>query len=67
METELHVCYIRAQGLGPVYACSLVGGSVSESSQGSRFVDSIGLTVEFLSPSGPSILPQNFQPQNLLV
>jgi hypothetical protein len=37
----------------------LVGGSVSESSQGSKLVDSLGLPVEFLSPSGPLILSPN--------
>jgi hypothetical protein len=57
METELHVCYICAGGLGPVCACSLIGDSVSENSQESRLLDSVGLPVEFLSPLGPAILP----------
>jgi hypothetical protein len=33
--------------------CSLVGGSDSKSIQGSRFVDSVGLPVKFLSLVGP--------------
>jgi hypothetical protein len=37
--------------------CSLVGGSDTESSQGPRFVDSVGLPVEFPHISGPSVLP----------
>jgi hypothetical protein len=60
METELHICYICARGLLLVCLCSLVDGSVSESSQRSRLVDSVGLPVEFLSPSGLSIFPQLF-------
>ena len=36
--------------------CFLVGGSVSERPQGSKLVDVFGLAVEFLSPSGLSIL-----------
>ena len=35
----------------------MFGGSDSGSSQGSRFVESFGLHVEFPSTSGPSILP----------
>jgi hypothetical protein len=34
--------------------CSLLGSSVSESSQGSRLVDPAGIPVAFPSPSGPS-------------
>jgi hypothetical protein len=52
METELH-----AWGLVAVRVCSLVGGSVSKSSQGSRLVGSVDLPVEFLSPLGSSSLP----------
>jgi hypothetical protein len=52
METELHVCYKCARGVH-----SLVGGSVSKSSQRPRVVDSVGSPVGFLSPSGPSFLP----------
>jgi hypothetical protein len=43
----------------PAHVSSLVVGSVSGSSQGSRLVDSVGLLVEFLSLLGPSILPPN--------
>ena len=43
MKTELHICYTCAGALGPDHVCSLVGGSVSDSSQESRLVDSIGL------------------------
>jgi hypothetical protein len=39
MKTKLHICYICWEGaLGPDHVCSLVDGSVSESSQGSRQV-----------------------------
>jgi hypothetical protein len=44
-----------ARSLGPACECSLVGGSVTESCQGFRLVGSIGLPVEFLSPSGLSV------------
>ena len=44
-------------GLGPTCVCSLVVGSVSESSQGYRLVDSVDLPVESLFPLGRSILP----------
>ena len=58
------------QGLGSSYACSLVGGSVSGSLQGSRLVDTVRLPVESLSFSGPSTLiptlPQDSQvPSNV--
>jgi hypothetical protein len=56
MEPELHVCCICAGGLCLTHVCSLVGGSVPESSQGPRLVDSVGLSVLFLFLSGPSIL-----------
>jgi len=52
METELHICYICAGGFSPAVVLCSVGGSVSESSQGSRLANSVGLTVEFLSSSG---------------
>jgi hypothetical protein len=42
MRMELHVCYMCTGGLISAYVCSLVDGSVSESSQGSRLVDSVG-------------------------
>jgi hypothetical protein len=54
MKIELNICYVCTGGLGPaVYA----DRSVSESWQESKLVDSVSLPVEFLSPSGPSILP----------
>ena len=43
-----------------VYLGFLVSGSVSESSQGSRLVDSVGCPVELLSSSGPLITGQIF-------
>lgn len=43
------------------HACSFVGGSVSDSSQGSRLVDTAGLPVGFLTPSEPSILSPTLQ------
>jgi len=46
METELYVCYICAVGPLANSVCSLVGDSVSESSQGSRLVDSVDRLVE---------------------
>jgi hypothetical protein len=51
----LHRCYIGAWGLGPAHVCSLVGGSVSRSPQGSRLIDD---SLEFLSSPGPLILSQ---------
>lgn len=43
MKIKLHVvCVCVGGGLGPPRACSVVGGSVSES-QGSRSVGSVGL------------------------
>ena len=55
LDTELRVCYICSDGLCPAHVCSLVGGAVSESSQGSRLADSVGLLVELLPNSGSSI------------
>ena len=49
----LHMC----RGLSLTLICSLVGGSVSGSPQGSRLFDSDGLLVESVSQLGPSILP----------
>jgi hypothetical protein len=48
MKLELHIPYICAGGPRSAHACPLVGGSVSESSQESRSVDSVGCPVEFL-------------------
>ena len=39
------------------HTCSLIGGLVSGSPQGSTLVDSVGLPEKSPSPSGPSILP----------
>ena len=50
----LHM-YVR--GLVPVNVLSLVCGSVSGSPNGSIFVDSIGLPVDYLFSSGLSALP----------
>ena len=60
METELHVCYICAGGLGPDHVYYLVGGSVSESSQGSSLVDSVGLLWSFHSLQGFKSFPWLF-------
>jgi hypothetical protein len=50
------LCYICVSGHGPAHVCSLVGGLVSGSSQGSRLVDTIGLPMGLPSSSAPSIL-----------
>lgn len=52
MDTELHNCYICAIGHGIACVCFLVDGSVFDSSQWSRLVDSVVLPVKFLSHSG---------------
>ena len=44
-------------GLTPAHISSLASGSVSESCQGSRLVESVGFPVESLFPSPSSILP----------
>jgi hypothetical protein len=56
MRTELCTCYFCVRGQSPASECSLVGGSVSEISQASRLVGSVGLPVWFLYATGPSIL-----------
>jgi hypothetical protein len=56
METELCICYISAGDLGPALIGSLVDGSVSEKSQGSRVFGLVGLLVESLS----LLVPQSF-------
>ena len=48
---------ICARGLGPADESCLVGGLVSENSQGSRFVEIASLLIVLPSPSAPSILP----------
>ena len=53
------LCYTCAWSLRPVCVCSLVGGSVPESFQGFRLINTVGLPVGFPSPSGPSIFPTN--------
>jgi hypothetical protein len=50
----------RTGGVGPAYVYSLVGGSVSGSPQGSRFVDSVGLPAESLFPQVLQSFPQLF-------
>jgi hypothetical protein len=65
MKTKLYICINVRVGLGSDHVCSLVGGSVSGSPQGSRLCDSVGLPVEFLSPLGSSVLPATL-PQDFL-
>ena len=57
MKTKLLTCYICARDLGAPIASCLLGDSVSGKPQGSRLVDSVGLSVESLTSSGPSVLP----------
>jgi len=47
-------------GVGPAHACFLVGASVSGNPQRSRLVNSVGVSMEFLSSPGPPVLPQDF-------
>jgi hypothetical protein len=61
METELHICCICTGVLSPVCVCSLVGHSVFESLQVSRSITFVNLPMEFLSPSGPSVLARNLK------
>lgn len=65
MKTKLSISYICVGDLGPVNACSLVGGLVSVSPHGPQLVDSVGLLVEFLSPLGPFFLPPTCFPRLL--
>jgi hypothetical protein len=58
METKLHISYKCVGGLSPVYAHSLIAGSVSVTPHGPRLVDSVGLLVVSLTPPPPSILLQ---------
>ena len=53
METEVHIAYICARDLRAACECFLVGGSVSESPQESRLIESAGLPIPFraFSPS----------------
>jgi hypothetical protein len=50
MSCTTAICVARASV--PARVCSLLGGSVSESSQGSRLVDTVGFPVGFPSPLG---------------
>ena len=50
-------CNICVGGLRPASACYLVGGSVSERSQGSRLDETVGLLMKLPSPSTSSIFP----------
>lgn len=47
METEVHIAYICARDLRAACECFLVGGSVSESPQESRLIESAGLPIPF--------------------
>jgi hypothetical protein len=58
MEPELHVYYICSQGLISALVCPLVAGVVSESSQESRLLDSLGPSMVFIFPTGPSFRHQ---------
>jgi hypothetical protein len=65
MKTELSMCYIHMEGeLGMACICSLVGGSVSESHQGSRIVDFVsGVPIAWAlnpSPNSPRTVPELF-------
>ena len=56
MNTAAYLLHMGWGDLGSSHVCSLVGGSVSESPQSPRLVDSVGLPVKFLSHLGSSIL-----------
>ena len=56
MKTQLHICYICAEGLGPSHARSLVGSSVSVVPYGTRLVDSLGFLVVSMTLLSPSVL-----------
>jgi hypothetical protein len=57
----LHTCL----GPGPAPLCSMVGGSFSGSSPGSRLVDTVGLPVGLPSPSRPSTLHLTLSQESL--
>ena len=59
------LCYICARGHGPIQICSLVGGLVFGSFQGSRLVDNVSLPMGLLPLSAPSMLPLTL-PQGFL-
>lgn len=54
---QLHICYIRAEGLGPAHACPMVDSSASVSPRVPRLVVFVGFLVMFLTPLDPFILP----------
>ena len=56
MKSKLHICNIYIGGLGPVHACSLVGGSVSMSPKEPILFDFVGLLVMSLTPLDLSII-----------
>lgn len=53
MKFKQNIWYYEQGGLSPDHIGSLIGGSVSESPRGSLSVDTVGLPIEFLYPSGP--------------
>jgi hypothetical protein len=58
MESKLHICCMCTWDLSPTHVrCSLVGSSVSGSSQRSGLVDSVCPPVGFTSLPCPSVLP----------
>lgn len=59
------LCCVCVRDLGPSSVCCLVGGSVSESSQKSRFVETVGLPMGLSSSSTSSSLSL-IQPQGSL-
>jgi hypothetical protein len=56
MKMKLLICYMYAGGSGRAYAYCFIGSSVSGSTQGYRFIDSVVLPVECLPSLGPSFL-----------
>jgi hypothetical protein len=57
MKTQLHICYIRVQGLGPSHTYFQVGGSVLVSSYEPNLVVSVDFLVASLTSLLPSTLP----------
>ena len=54
MKTQLHNCYVYAEGLGLSHTLWLAS-SVSLHSYGPRLVDFVGFLATFLTPLSPSI------------
>ena len=50
MRTQLHNCYLHAEGLDTSQACSLIGSLFCRSPDWPRFIDSLGFIVVFLTP-----------------